>query len=59
MLILSLAFSASTSVAGYLMEYTDLSIQNGLIIPHPLPRRFDDGLRHGVYIMGYKRLAKS
>jgi len=32
MLILSLAFSASTSVAGYLMEYTDLSIQNGLII---------------------------
>ena len=32
MLILSLAFSASTSVAGYLMEYTQLSIQDGLII---------------------------
>lgn len=32
MLILSLAFSASTSMAGYLMEYTQLSIQDGLII---------------------------
>ena len=32
MLILSLAFSLSTSVAGYLMEYTQLSIQYGLIL---------------------------
>jgi len=32
MLILSLAFSISTSVAGYLMEYTSLSIKNGIII---------------------------
>tara|TARA_B110000444_G_scaffold260535_1_gene307897 strand:- start:5144 stop:6400 length:1257 start_codon:yes stop_codon:yes gene_type:complete len=32
MLILSLAFSVSTSVAGYLMEYTELSIKYGVII---------------------------
>lgn len=32
MLILSLSFSLSTSVAGYLMEYTDLSMRNGIII---------------------------
>jgi MFS family permease len=32
MLILSLAFSVSTSVAGYMMEYTELSIQNGVIL---------------------------
>ena len=32
MLILSVAFSTSTSVAGYLMENTDLGIQNGIMI---------------------------
>ena len=32
MLILSVAFSTSTSVAGYLMEYTDLGIRNGILI---------------------------
>ena len=32
MLILSIAFSTSTSVAGYLMENTDLGIQNGILL---------------------------
>ncbi|MAF93489.1 MFS transporter [Candidatus Woesearchaeota archaeon] len=32
MLILSVAFSTSTSVAGYLMENTDLGIQNGILL---------------------------
>tara|TARA_Y100001958_G_C21246533_1_gene577043 strand:- start:2331 stop:3590 length:1260 start_codon:yes stop_codon:yes gene_type:complete len=32
MLILSVAFSTSTSVAGYLMENTDLGIQNGIMM---------------------------
>ena len=32
MLILSIAFSTSTSVAGYLMENTDLGIQNGIML---------------------------
>ena len=32
MLILSVAFSPSTSVAGYLMENTDLGIQNGIMM---------------------------
>jgi MFS family permease len=32
MLILSLAFSVSTSVAGYMMEYTELSIRYGVIL---------------------------
>lgn len=31
MLILSVAFSASTTIAGYLTEYTDLGIQNGIL----------------------------
>ena len=32
MLILSVAFSTSTSVAGYLMENTDLGIRNGILL---------------------------
>ena len=32
MLILSIAFSTSTSVAGYLMENTELGIQNGIML---------------------------
>ena len=32
MLILSVAFSTSTSIAGYLMENTDLGIQNGIML---------------------------
>ena len=32
MLILSVAFSTSTSVAGYLMENTNLGIQNGIMV---------------------------
>ena len=32
MLILSVAFSTSTSIAGYLMENTDLGIRNGIIL---------------------------
>ena len=32
MLILSVAFSASTTIAGYLTEYTDLGIQNGILL---------------------------
>lgn len=32
MLILSVAFSTSTSVAGYLMEHTDLGIRNGILL---------------------------
>lgn len=32
MLILSVAFSTSTTVAGYLMENTDLGIQNGIMV---------------------------
>ena len=32
MLILSVAFSTSTSVAGYLMENTDIGIQNGILM---------------------------
>ena len=32
MLILSVAFSTSTSVAGYLMENTDIGIQNGIMM---------------------------
>lgn len=32
MLILSVAFSTSTSVAGYLMEHTDLGIQRGIML---------------------------
>ena len=32
MLILSVAFSTSTSVAGYLMEHTNLGIQNGIML---------------------------
>ena len=32
MLILSVAFSTSTSIAGYLMEDTDLGIRNGIIL---------------------------
>ena len=32
MLILSVAFSTSTSVAGYLMEHTELGIRNGILI---------------------------
>ena len=32
MLILSIAFSCSTSIAGYLMENTDLGIQNGILL---------------------------
>jgi uncharacterized membrane-anchored protein len=32
MLILSVAFSTSTSVAGYLMENTELGIQNGIML---------------------------
>ena len=32
MLILSIAFSTSTSVAGYLMENTDIGIQNGIMM---------------------------
>ena len=32
MLILSVAFSTSTSIAGYLMENTDLGIRNGILL---------------------------
>ncbi|MEL0331337.1 MAG: MFS transporter [Candidatus Poseidoniales archaeon] len=32
MLILSVAFSTSTSIAGYLMEHTDLGIQRGIML---------------------------
>tara|TARA_Y100000768_G_scaffold260556_1_gene198409 strand:- start:1068 stop:2324 length:1257 start_codon:yes stop_codon:yes gene_type:complete len=32
MLILSVAFSSSTSIAGYLMENTDLGIRNGILL---------------------------
>ena len=32
MLILSIAFSTSTSVAGYVMENTELGIQNGILV---------------------------
>ena len=32
MLILSVAFSTSTSVAGYLMEHTNLGIQKGIML---------------------------
>jgi MFS family permease len=32
MLILSVAFSTSTSIAGYLMENTDLGIQYGIML---------------------------
>ena len=32
MMILSIAFSVSTSVAGYVMENTDLGIQNGILM---------------------------
>ena len=32
MLILSVAFSASTTIAGYLTEYTELGIQYGILL---------------------------